>query len=91
MTGLRLTDAETGYRAFDAELLKSLDLRERDERFESEITAKIANQGARMLEVPVFDDMTTGKPSPRSWSDRLAAIRCTWSYLRQGSQPGSCR
>jgi hypothetical protein len=48
-----LSDMETGYQAFRAELLRSLDLREAGFGIEPEITAKVCKRKLRVYEMPV--------------------------------------
>jgi glycosyltransferase involved in cell wall biosynthesis len=50
---LNLSDLETGYKAINADLLKSIPLRSNDFRFEVEITFKLAKRRARIFEVPI--------------------------------------
>jgi len=52
-TDLNLTDLETGYKAINTTLLKSIPLRSNDFRFEVEITFKLAKRRARIFEVPI--------------------------------------
>lgn len=52
-TDLHLTDLETGYKAINTTLLKSIPIRSNDFRFEVEITFKLAKRGARIFEVPI--------------------------------------
>ena len=52
-TDLHLTDMETGYKAINTVLLKSIPIRSNDFRFEVEITFKLAKRGARIFEVPI--------------------------------------
>ena len=52
-TGLRLTDMETGQKAFRRELIQGLVLTEDRFGIEPEITAKLARTGFRILEIPV--------------------------------------
>lgn len=48
-----LSDMETGYKAFRADVIKGLPLRSRRFDFEPEITAKILKRGIRIFEVPI--------------------------------------
>lgn len=48
-----LSDMETGYKVFDAELIKSLPLKSNRFEIEPEITAKILKRGHRIFEVPI--------------------------------------
>jgi glycosyltransferase involved in cell wall biosynthesis len=48
-----LSDMETGYKAFRAEVIKGVPLRARRFDFEPEITAKVLKRGHRIFEVPI--------------------------------------
>lgn len=48
-----LSDMETGYKAFRADVIKKLHLRSRRFDFEPEVTAKILKQRIRIFEVPI--------------------------------------
>ncbi len=48
-----LSDMETGYKAFRADVLKSIPLRSRRFDFEPEVTAKVLKRGHRIFEVPI--------------------------------------
>jgi glycosyltransferase involved in cell wall biosynthesis len=48
-----LSDMETGYKAFRADVIKSIPLRSRRFDFEPEITAKVLKRGYRIFEVPI--------------------------------------
>ena len=48
-----LSDMETGYKAFRADVLKSITLRARRFDFEPEVTAKVLKRGYRIFEVPI--------------------------------------
>jgi len=79
--GLQLTDMETCYKAFSRWTIDSLQLAENRFGFEPEVTAKLANMGARIREMPV-------SYQPRTWRqgkkigmlDLLSAIRCIFRY-----------
>jgi len=53
LTDLTLTDLETGYKAINTTLLKSIPIRSNDFRFEVEIVFKLAKRRARVFEVPI--------------------------------------
>jgi glycosyltransferase involved in cell wall biosynthesis len=53
LTNLNLTDMETGYKAFRADVLKTIPISSDRFGFEPEITAKIAKRGLRIFEVPI--------------------------------------
>jgi glycosyltransferase involved in cell wall biosynthesis len=74
-TDLNLSDMETGYKIFRAEVLKKIRIESNRFGFEPEITAKIAKMGCRIYEVPISywgRDYSEGKKI--SWKDGLAAI-----------------
>src|SRR5262245_19704522 len=52
LTDLNLTDMETCYKVFRADLLRKITLRENRFGFEPEFTAKVARARARVYEVP---------------------------------------
>lgn len=52
-TNLHLTDLETGYKAINTTLLKSIPLRSDDFRFEVEIAFKLAKRRAVVFEAPI--------------------------------------
>jgi glycosyltransferase involved in cell wall biosynthesis len=80
-TGLRLTDMETCHKAFHGDLLRSIPLRECRFGFEPEITAKIANRDARVIEVPTnYQGRGYDEGKKIGWRDALAAVGCMWTY-----------
>jgi len=82
VTNLNLTDMETCYKVFTADVARRLDLRSKTFAVEPEITAKVARLKARIYEVPVSyagRDYAAGKKiRPR---DGLIAV---WTILRWG-------
>ena len=48
-----LSDMETGYKAFRADIIKAIPLRSRRFDFEPEVTAKVLKRGNRIFEVPI--------------------------------------
>jgi len=74
-TDLNLSDMETGYKVFRAEVFKKIKIESNRFGFEPEITAKIAKMGCRIYEVPISywgRDYTEGKKI--KWKDGVAAI-----------------
>lgn len=74
-TDLNLSDMETGYKVFRAEVLKKIKIESNRFGFEPEITAKIAKMGCRIYEVPISywgRDYSEGKKI--KWEDGVAAI-----------------
>ena len=87
---VNLTDMETGFKVFHANVLKTLTLRSNRFGFEPEFTAKVARLGFRLYEVPISyhgRDYAAGKKI--TWRDGIAAIYHILRYnLGQGGQPG---
>ena len=52
-TNLNLTDMETGYKVFRADIIKKISLKEKRFGIEPEITAKIAKLNIRIYEVGI--------------------------------------
>lgn len=71
-----LSDMETGYKAFRADVLRSLDLREDDFGIEPEITAKVCLRGLRIYELPIaYYGRTYAEGKKITWRDGLKALR----------------
>jgi len=80
-TNLNLTDMETCYKAFRAETIKGLTLREKRFGFEPEVTAKLARQGARIYEVGIsYHGRTYAEGKKITWADGLRALWCIIRY-----------
>ncbi|MDG2351284.1 MAG: glycosyltransferase family 2 protein [Acidimicrobiales bacterium] len=80
-TGLNLTDMETGYKAFRHEVLESFVIEEDRFGVEPELTAKIANAGWRIVEVPISyvpRNVLDGKKI--GWKDGLRTLYCVFKY-----------
>jgi glycosyltransferase involved in cell wall biosynthesis len=81
MTNLNLTDMETCYKVFRAEVLKSIALEEKRFGFEPEVTAKIARSGCRIYEVGIsYTGRTYSEGKKISWKDGLRALWCIIKY-----------
>lgn len=80
VTGLRLTDMETGYKAFRRGVLERITICEERFGVEPELTAKVARLGARVVEVPITYSRrgyAEGKKiGPRD------AVRAVWCIVR---------
>jgi glycosyltransferase involved in cell wall biosynthesis len=75
-----LSDMETGYKAFRADVLRSLDLRENRFGIEPEITAKICKRKLRIYELPIsYYGRTYEEGKKITWRDGFRAI---WVLLR---------
>ncbi len=74
-TNLNLTDMETGYKVFRAEVLRQLEIESERFGFEPEITAKVSHLGCRIYEQPISysgRDYDQGKKI--TWRDGVAAL-----------------
>jgi len=80
-TNINLTDMETCYKAFRAEIIKSIDIEESRFGFEPEITAKVAKTKCRIYEVGIsYYGRTYEQGKKINWKDGLSAIRCILKY-----------
>lgn len=81
-TNLNLTDMETCYKMFRADILKNLDLREKRFGFEPEVTARIAKvKGIRIYEVGIsYYGRTYEEGKKIKWMDGFRAIVCILKY-----------
>jgi len=83
MTGQRLTDMETCYKAFDRELIQSINIEEKRFGFEPEITAKISKMGITIKEVPISYYPRSNEDGKKiGVSDGFRALHCIWHYSR---------
>lgn len=81
-TNLNLTDMETCYKVFKAEILKGLELKEKRFGFEPEVTAKIAKiPNIRIYEVGIsYYGRTYDEGKKIGWRDGFRAIWCILKY-----------
>jgi glycosyltransferase involved in cell wall biosynthesis len=81
-TQLNLTDMETGYKMFRADILKAIHLHENRFGFEPEVTAKISRvKGIRIYEVGIaYYGRTFEEGKKINWRDGLHAIYCIFKY-----------
>ena len=83
MTGLQLTDMETCHKAFDGDMIRSIQLRECRFGFEPEVTAKVASAGAIVMEVPTgYQARSYDEGKKIGWKDAFAALGCMWRYRK---------
>ena len=81
-TNLNLTDMETCYKVFRAEIIKSLDLKEKRFGFEPEVTAKAAKiKGIRIYEVGIsYRGRSYEEGKKINWKDGVRAIYVIVKY-----------
>jgi glycosyltransferase involved in cell wall biosynthesis len=81
LTNLNLTDVETGYKAFQASIIKNLDLRENRFGFEVEVAAKLAKARCRIYEVGIsYSGRTYDEGKKVNWKDGVRAIYAILRY-----------
>jgi glycosyltransferase involved in cell wall biosynthesis len=70
-----LSDMETGYKAFRADVLRSLDLHQDDFGIEPEITAKVCKRNLRVYELPIaYYGRTYAEGKKITWRDGFKAV-----------------
>jgi glycosyltransferase involved in cell wall biosynthesis len=70
-----LTDMETGYKAFRADVLRSLDLRRDDFAIEPEITGEVCRRRLRVYELPIsYYGRTYAEGKKITWRDGFKAL-----------------
>ncbi|MBI2561185.1 MAG: glycosyltransferase family 2 protein [candidate division NC10 bacterium] len=75
-----LTDMETCYKVFRADVIKNIQIRANRFEFEPEITAKVLKRGHKIVELPISyygRDRAEGKKL--SWRDGIGAL---WTLLK---------
>ena len=82
LTNLNLTDMETCYKLFRADMVKSLKLKERRFGFEPEVTAKISRiKDIRIYEVGIsYYGRSYEEGKKIGWKDGFRAIYCILKY-----------
>jgi glycosyltransferase involved in cell wall biosynthesis len=81
LTNLNLSDMETCYKVFRADVIKKLDLTADRFDIEPEITVKVARAGFRIYETPISysgRDYKEGKKI--TWRDVFPAVRALFKY-----------
>ena len=81
-TNLNLSDMETCYKLFRADIVKGLDLKEKRFGFEPEVTAKVAKvKGVRIYEVGIsYYGRTYQEGKKINWKDGFRALWCILKY-----------
>jgi glycosyltransferase involved in cell wall biosynthesis len=81
LTNVNLTDMETGYKAFKAPLIKSIQIEEDRFGVEPEIIAKLARRGCRIYEVGIsYSGRTYAEGKKINWKDGFRAIYAILKY-----------
>ncbi len=75
-----MTDMESGYKVFSADVLQGIRLRANRFDFEPEITAKVLKRGHRIFEVPItFAGREYEEGKKVSWRDGIPAL---WTLIK---------
>jgi glycosyltransferase involved in cell wall biosynthesis len=84
-TDLNLTDMETCYKMVRRELLQSLPLSANRFGIEPELTARLAQSGARIYELPIsYHGRSYAEGKKIGWKDGVSAL---WSIVRYNLSP----
>ncbi len=86
LTNVNLSDMETCYKVFRAEVIRRITIEEDRFGFEPEITAKVAALGVRIFEVGIsYTGRTYAEGKKIGWRDGVRALWCIVKYnLRFG-------
>lgn len=80
-TNLNLSDMETCYKVFKADVLKNIVIEEERFGFEPEITAKIAKRGYRIYEIGIsYSGRNYSEGKKIGWKDGVRAFWCIVKY-----------
>ena len=81
LSGSHLTDMETCYKIFRADLLRSMKLESQRFGIEVELTAKLSKIHARIYELPInYYPRTVLQGKKISWKDGVSALYCILRY-----------
>jgi glycosyltransferase involved in cell wall biosynthesis len=93
VTNLNLTDMETGYKVFRADIIKSIPIRSNRFGVEPELTAKLAKVRARIYEVPIsYSGRACWEGKKIRWTDGVVALWTIFRYAfvddQENADPG---
>jgi glycosyltransferase involved in cell wall biosynthesis len=81
LTNLNLTDMEACYKAFRAEVIRSIQIEENGFGVEPEITAKVAKGPWRVYEIGIsYAGRTYEEGKKIGWRDAIVALKCILKY-----------
>lgn len=81
--GRWITDVETCYKVFRADLIKAIPIEANGFEFEPEITAKLLKRGHKIREIPIKEDWYRGYDNNSkkvTWKDGVKAFSTLWRY-----------
>jgi glycosyltransferase involved in cell wall biosynthesis len=85
LNDLNVTDMETCYKAFRADIIRRITIEEDRFGIEPELTAKVAKMGLRIYEVPVsYQGRTYAEGKKIGWKDGVRALYCILKYGVRG-------
>jgi glycosyltransferase involved in cell wall biosynthesis len=81
LNDLNITDMETCYKAFRADVIKNIQIEENRFGIEPELTAKVAKLHLRIYEVPIsYQGRTYADGKKITWKDGVRALYCIFKY-----------
>jgi glycosyltransferase involved in cell wall biosynthesis len=81
LNDLNITDMETCYKAFRADVIKAIEIEENRFGIEPELTAKVAKRRLRIYEVPIsYQGRTYAEGKKIGWKDGVRALYCIFKY-----------
>ncbi len=79
--GVYMTDMETCYKAFRADVIKNIEIESDRFDFEPEITAKVLKRGVRYMETPIsYHARSVAEGKKITWKDGLQAVWTLFKY-----------
>jgi glycosyltransferase involved in cell wall biosynthesis len=89
LNDLNLTDMETCYKAFSADVIRQIEIEENRFGVEPELTAKVAKLRLRIYEVPIsYQGRTYAEGKKIGWKDGVRAIYSIVKYgIRRSKRP----
>jgi glycosyltransferase involved in cell wall biosynthesis len=92
LNDLNLTDMETCYKAFTADVARRITIEEDRFGVEPELVAKVAKMHLRIYEVPIsYYGRTYAEGKKIGWKDGVRALYCIAKYGGRRSPPGPAR
>jgi len=87
--GVKLSDINTGYKVFDAEILKEMNIQSSGFEVCVELTIKVLKQNLRIIEVPISYTPRSFKEGKKiKWIDGLKALRTIFYFSFFNQQNG---
>jgi glycosyltransferase involved in cell wall biosynthesis len=81
LNDINITDMETCYKAFRADVIKSIEIEEDRFGIEPELTSKVAKRRLRIYEVPIsYQGRTYEEGKKIGWKDGVRALYCIVKY-----------